>query len=230
MKIKNLILLTFVMILTVGCASQRVWSYKSEPHSMNVTPLINKKMAVLPLLDKRENTNSNMWAMYLIPGMPFGWQDFNTPEGAQMHMTSGIWLFKPTEDLSKAIAEDLNNSGIFQEAFFTYKASDADLVLRGELISTHYEGYMITYCLSVYGPLLWLLPVPSSYATNELEILLKIEDPTHNKVVWEKNFKKDAGDMGIGMYYMAPDFLYDKLLKEIMLEAIDSLKKNPPQV
>ncbi len=229
MKKKGLFLLMLAMVLNVGCANQKTWTYRAEPHTMGVTPLINKKLAVLPLLDSRENSNENMWAMYLIPLVPYGWQDYNTPEGAQMHITSGLWLFRPAEDFSKAIAEELNNSGIFQEAFFSYKASEGDLVLRGELKSTHYTGKLITYGLSIYGPLLWLLPVPSTYTTNEVELVVRIEDTAHNKVVWENTYKKDENGTGIGMYYHPSDFNYDKLLKEIMKDALDALKKTPPQ-
>ena len=87
--------------------------------------------------------------MYLIPLMPMGWQNLNTPETIQMHLNSGLWIFKPSEDFAKSIAEELNNSSIFKEAFFTNRESEGELVMRGKILSTKYDGYMYSYCLSM---------------------------------------------------------------------------------
>jgi hypothetical protein len=67
----------------------------------------------------------------MVPLMPFGWQDLNTPEGIQMHCNSGLWFFKPSEDLAKAVADELSSAQIFKEVFFTNRASEGDLVLKG---------------------------------------------------------------------------------------------------
>jgi hypothetical protein len=134
------------LAMTAGCATQRVWMYTAEP-AVQRTPVANKRVAVPPLSDSRENLNRNLAGLCFIPLMPYGWQTLRTPEGIQMHMTSGLWLFKPPEDFAKAIAEDLSRSGLFKEAFFTYRAADGDWTLKGEIKSTTYRGNMYTYCL-----------------------------------------------------------------------------------
>jgi len=68
--------------------------------------LYKGKAVVLPFEDLRTNENNNYWAMYMIPLMPFGWSNYSAPEGAQMHMNSGLWVnYKPTEDYPKALAQ-----------------------------------------------------------------------------------------------------------------------------
>ena len=139
-NVKNLSLFGLVLVLLSGCASQRVWMYRAESY-IKTKSLVNKTVALLPLSDRRENINRDLIGLGMIPLMPFGWQDMHSPEGMQRHLTSGIWLFRPPEDFAKAIAEELRNSGIFKEVFFTYKASEGDLVLRGQLKSAEAEKH-----------------------------------------------------------------------------------------
>ena len=136
--IRFFVIFIFVLLLT-GCAIQKQWQYKSESESVNKA-MINKSVSVIPFLDQRLSENSNMIGMYLIPIMPFGWQELNVPEGFQGHVTSAAWLWKPNEDIAKAVAEELNQSHLFKEVFFTNKASDGDIVLVGTIKSTKYNG------------------------------------------------------------------------------------------
>lgn len=96
-------------------------------------------------MDQRENSNTNAVLMYLIPLMPMGWQNLNTQETIQMHLNSGLWIFKPSENFAKSIAEELNNSSIFKEAFFTNRESEGELAMRGKILSTKYDVYMFSY-------------------------------------------------------------------------------------
>jgi len=213
-------LLAFLLIS--GCANQRAWTYKADPY-IPQTPILNKSVAVPPLSDQRENVNNNMWLIYLIPLMPFGWQDLNTPEGVQMHCNSGLWIFRPNEDFAKAIAEELNNTSMFKEVFFTHRSSDADLTLRGIINSTKYDGKIITYGLSVYGPMLWFIGLPVSYVVNYLDLQLELVETKTMKVIWQQSFQKNQDSLSI-LYALQPDFMYDTLLKDIMKEAIPSIR------
>jgi curli biogenesis system outer membrane secretion channel CsgG len=221
-KTTILFVVILMMLIMAGCSTQRAWTYKTEP-PVTAAPMINKSVAVSPLSNGRENVNKNMVAMYLIPLMPFGWQDLETPEGVEEHMTSGRWKFRPGEDVAKAIAEELNNSGIFKEAFFTPRSSEGDLFLRGEIKSTNYNGKMITYCLSFFGPALWLIGLPSSHVENVLALSLQLVDSKTYEVLWAGSYEKRDGNTS-WIYVSQADFLYDRLLKEIMKEVIPSLK------
>lgn len=217
-----LILGIFAALIFSGCSTQRVWTYKADPY-VKTEPLVNKSVAVPPLADHRKNENTNLIVLMYIPIMPAGWMNMNTPEGGQMHVTSGLWLFKPPEDIAKAIAEEINNSGIFKEAFFTNRASEGELNLRGTLISTYYHGSLISYCMSFYGAYLWLVGFPAGSYGNDLEISFELVEASTGKVLWNETYKKDFSKV-FWIYAPGADFRYDQLLKEIMKDVIQSLK------
>ncbi len=212
------------IILLIGCATQKAWQYGAEPE-VSSAALINKSVSIPPFSDKRINENSNYVGLYLIPLMPFGWQDLNTPEGVQMHITSGLWLWRPNEDIAKATAEEIAHAHIFKETFFTHRSSEGELVLQGTINSTKYDGKMITYGLSVEGPLLWFVGFPSSYVNNELSITLKLKDEKNNVVLWEKDYREEDGSIS-WIYSLQSDFEYPRLLKRILLNAVGDLKSN----
>jgi hypothetical protein len=223
---KKTLMLSLLGILAAlifsGCSTQRVWTYKADPY-VKTEPLVNKSVAVPPLADSRENVNNNLIGLMYIPVMPFGWMNLNTPEGGQAHVASGLWLFKPPEDLAKAIAEEINNSGIFKEAFFTNRASEGELNLKGNLKSTYYNGKIFTYCISFYGAYLWLIGFPAGSYENNLEISFELVEASTGKVLWNETYKKDFSKV-FWIYAPGADFRYDLLLKEIMKEIIPSLK------
>jgi hypothetical protein len=70
-----------------------------------------------------------------------------------MHVNSGLWQFRPADDFARAVAQEVDNARVFRETFVGNRASDADYVLLGEITSTKYEGKIISYGLSAYGPL-----------------------------------------------------------------------------
>jgi hypothetical protein len=222
MVVTGLVICALLMI--TGCTTQRVWVYKADPY-VKTEPLVNKSVAVTPLADSRANINQNRLLLMFIPLMPYGWMDLNTPEGEQSHINSGIWLFKPTEDIAKAIAEEIDNAGIFKQAFFTTRASEGELNLRGNLQSTYYYGKLFSYGLSIFGPDLWFLGLPAGTCKNTLEISLELVESSTGHILWSGQYKKDYREV-FGTYDVSADFYYDRLLKEIMKEVIPSLQKN----
>jgi len=215
-------LVCICILLATGCASQKIWTYGIEPESISPV-IIDKSVAIPPFSDQRLNENNNMFAMYLIPLMPFGWQTYNTPEGAQRHMNSGIWFWKPNEDIAKAAAEELNASHIFKEAFFTFRESDAPLILKGTVKSTKYNGKLFSYGLSVYGPLLWFVGFPSTTINNDLILSFKLVDKIKNVVLWEKEYQEKINRCN-WLYYVRSDFEYSALLKTIMADVINDIR------
>src|SRR5712692_6349191 len=125
-RMRCLRILAMLAVLS-GCATQRAWVYAPTlprvPGGMRP-----ERTVVLPFRDGRQNVNSNRLALYLIPLFPFGWADFEVPEGEQSHVGSGLWTnYKPTEDYPKALAEEFRNAGLFRESYFDFKEGDADL-------------------------------------------------------------------------------------------------------
>jgi hypothetical protein len=197
--------------VATGCASTRSWTYRPEA-PVDRQPIIDRTVVVLPVEDLRTNENTDLMALYLIPLMPFGWQTFDTPEGPDRHLTSRTWNFRPSEDIAKAIAQDLQNLGLFKESFFGFRSSDADLVLRSQLHSTRYESRLISYCLSVYGPLLWFIGFPSGTYSNELRLELRLEDRRTGELYWAGGVDEIEGSV-VWFYALDADFNYDSLLK-----------------
>ena len=207
----SLIAITLSM---VGCASQKAWKYGPEPFISGVPPQVDKTVVVTPFNDQRNNENSDMLAMRLIPLMPFGWQDLNTPEGVQMHLTSGLWIWRPNEDIAKAAYEEINSSNVFKEVFYSTRASEGDLVLQGTIKSTKYDGKLFSYGLSIEGPIFWLIGLPAANVSNELVVSFKLEDRKHNKVLWEKEYHEEESHISF-IYSLNSDFEYPDINRPI---------------
>jgi len=209
------LVLAILGLLEIGCSSARSWTYPVAPFT-DRPRAIEKSLAVTPLNDLRRPENSNNTFIYLLPLVPYGWQDLEQPEGVSHHILSGLWQFKPTEDIAKALAAEIHSYNIFREAFFTFRESEADFVLRGALTSTSYNGKMYTYGLSVYGPALWLIGFPAGSVTNQLSIKLELVERKSNKRIWEHDYSF-VYDAGVFWFYAMPeDFYYDKALKQLM--------------
>lgn len=228
MKKITLCLAAIAVLGLSGCASQKAWKYGPEAAS-NHPPIMDTSVIVTPFDDQRINENSNKYALYLIPLMPYGWQDLNTPEGVQIHANSGLWLWKPSEDMAKATAEEVENAKIFRETFFGNRASEADLLLKGSIKSSKYNGKLITYGLSAYGPALWWLGLPAASIDNELILNFKLVDQKNNLVLWEKDYQENVSKIS-SMYNLDSDFNYSEMLKKILLNVISDIKRNASSI
>lgn len=219
----RLVFILSIAILT-GCASQKAWKYGPELVA-NTPPLINQSVIVTPFDDQRLNENKNRYAFYLIPLMPYGWQELNTPEGVTAHANSSLWQWKPSEDMAKAAADEVNNARIFKEAFFGNRASEAQLLLKGTIKSTKYDAKIYSYCLSAYGPALWWLGLPATSADNELSLNFKLVDQTTNATLWQKDYS-DKTSVTSSLYSQDSDFNYSEMMKKIMLNVVSDLRSN----
>jgi len=209
------LLLILSVLMTAGCANQKAWVYRANSYPP-APGSSGKKIAVLAYDDARENKNSNAVMMYMIPLMPVGWQDLSAPEGTQMHITSGMWLnYKPTEDYPKALAEDLRKTGVFADAYFTFRKEDSDYAVTGKILSTKYKGCVISYGLSVYGPLLWLIGFPAASTSNDLSVELTLTDTKIEKALLTKVYHATPRKDISWLYVMKDDFNYAEMLAEV---------------
>lgn len=223
-KIKAGFLILVILFVVTGCSTQKAWVYTPSPLSMNEA-LSQNKAVVLPFDDLRQNENNNKFFIYMIPLVPFGWGDYTVPEGAVMHANSGLWVnYKPTEDFPKALAQELNNRRIFQEAYFDYKRGDGDIIVKGEILSTMYNGKVISYGLSVYGPLLWYICFPATFVENDLEVRLTCIDARSNNPLFTKAYKAPTYSATSIIYSLQNDFNYAAMLKGVYNQFIDDIK------
>lgn len=211
-------------LLSPGCMMEQSWVYGPEPESTE-SIVVQKSLAVPPFKDLRTNKNSNFFLMYLVPLVPFGWQDYNAPEGASMHTNSGMWKFRPDEDFAKAAAAEVNAAHIFKEAFFTNRASEGELVLEGQIETIGYGGALLSYGLSAYGPLLWIVGFPATVTSNQLAVDLTLKARGDNRILWKKAYKRDGKKVVSWLYYLRPDFHYPEWMKEILVDACKEIRE-----
>lgn len=178
---------------------------------------------MLPFSDKRSNENSDRYNLYLIPLMPFGYQDLSSPESVPVHANSSLWMnYNPKDDFAKAMAEELNSSGLVDEASFANSNRGYDYYIKGELISTEYKGKLFSYGLSIYGPILWVI-LPATHVANDLEVRLSLIDTKSQKVVFAKNYKSEHYSK-IGWIYNLPnDFRYPEMLAGLYKDFIGDI-------
>jgi len=206
-----------LLIFSVGgCATYPSWIYRVD-RPVTQEPLINKTVAVLPLLDAREGINRSMFGIAIIPLVPFGWETFTFPD-----MPKGI-IFK--ERISKSISEELNACGLFKEAYYAERPADADdLIMKGVLRRSEYKGKLFSYCLSVYGWIPWVLGLPTTQYKNELWIELQLIEKDTGEVLWSDAFRREISVLS-WLYVPKSDFYFNKLLKGMMRDAIPSLQQ-----
>jgi hypothetical protein len=228
MKRRKIVLLGFLLIPSVfltACAQQKAWVYKSNSFDFAM-PAARRTAVVLPFQDQRENRNSNAYACYMIPLFPFGWMNFDAPEGAQMHATSGLWVnYKPTEDFAKALAEDLSTASIFEDVGFGYKKGDSDVVFTGKILNTKYKGKILSYGLSVYGPIFWLFGAPAATLSNELSLELSCEDAKSGNVLFSKTYTAPKYKKVAWIYSLPNDFNYPTMIRAIYKDFVDHVGK-----
>jgi hypothetical protein len=221
--------LLLVLLACGACQNPRSWSYAPEAPRTRVA-VLDRSVAVLPALDQRDDDNSDSAALYLVPLMPWGWQDFSRPETANRHMTSTMWQFRPDEDIAKAVAAELQGSGLFREAFFTMRPSEGELTMTVTVKRLAYDGKLISYGLSVFGPILWWI-LPAGTANNEMQLAFELKDRASGNTLWSGAGQRSYESGPFWIYSMPSDFEYDNLLKSIVLQdllpALERLKTAP---
>ena len=149
---------------------------------------------------------------------------FNVPEGYQMHITSGLWInYKPTEDFAKALATELQNAQIFKEAHFDFGRGDANIIVNGKILGTQYNGKILSYELSAFGPLLWLFGLPAGTFSNDLSIELRCIDAGSNRQLFSKTYTAPTYSKTAWIYSLPSDFNYSEMLKALYKEFLSDL-------
>lgn len=228
-----LIVLLGLAVICTGCGTTAKFVYPADPAKLARVaekPHFDKAVAVLPFEELRGNANtSGTYWLYLIPLMPCGWCDYQRPDAARMFNSVNEFDFNPHEDLAKAAATSLQQSGLFKDVFFTYggEKQNADLLFTGQIESTTYKGFIYSYGLSVEGPLLWLIGLPAGSSEDNLALNFKLKDAKTDQVLWKHSYtgKKSVVQ---GLYYnWGHDVLgYSELMENIMNQAVVDLDKS----
>lgn len=235
MRNAALALIGISAVALAGCNTQAKWTYPLDPSKLYRAPHSSGELtvAVLPFRESRPVTNrsATMW-LYLIPGFPFGWVKYERPESARMFNTINEFEMELDEDFAKAAARSLDESQLFRRAYFTHggETREADLLLQGTARHTTYRGVVITYGMSVYGPLLWFFGLPAGTSTNVMDVTLSLSD-REGRELWSYEFSDKDGVVQ-GLYYnFGNDAVhFAELFAKAMNGALQNLAEDLPAI
>ena len=231
MKTKLITILLALSLLS-GCGTTAKFIYPAKGRNLirfSDGPAYQKKVAVVPFEDMRGDKNQcGTMFLYIIPLMPFGYVEYERPDGARTFISIYEFDFDMSEDLAKAAAYSLRKSNLFVDAFFTFGGDkeNAQLLLEGEVFSTVYNGKTFSYGLSVFAPYLWLIGLPAGSSRNDIVLNLKLTDLTTEKRIWEKNYNL-THKIVLGLYYHYGHDVkgYTYMMQEIMNDAIEDMNR-----
>ena len=231
--------------LAVGlgaCASDnRAWQYPPNPSAEAVFTqsgtALPYRIAVPPLKDERGTTNetSSYWPVAL-PMVPYAERTFERPESLQDPEHVDTIEFDPPRDLSKAIASELNQAGIFSSVTYTEQPdpSNADFVLEGTLGSTTWSRRVTTYGFGGLGTVFWFLGAPIGTNTGALEINLRLV-PINDRSTTLWSFRMQFNSQHVeGPYYNLEESVlkYPRALQyglEVAVNDLNRLAKERPE-
>lgn len=234
-------------MLSASCSHPRgAWEYRASSYPATAQPALNRTVVVVPFKDSRPNENTTKFfgmPMLMIPLIPYGWADYARPEDpatvklqdvfiggydAMFHRDRiTAWQFRPERDFAAAAAEELSVSGFFKEVVFSEQVADRDLVLRGELTSTRYLAKAYMYGLGLLVLPLGMVGAPIGHVSNELAIEFVLEERVTGASLWRKSYH-ETKEATCYLYWMPPEFYYDKLFNSIMRDVVKSLQAELP--
>jgi len=219
----------------LACNTQAKWTYPVDPQALYRTPLKPTELVigVLPFREERPVTNRAATSLlYMIPLMPYGWVTYERPEAARMFNTIAEYQFSVDEDLGKAAARSLEQSGLFRRVYFTLggETREADYLFQGTARRTLYEGRIFSYGLSVVGPLLSLIGLPLGESINTIDLEYQLVDPD-GRVAWSHTTSGEDSTIQGFFYNYGNDALnFATLMEKSMNEALEDLAPHVGQL
>jgi hypothetical protein len=94
----------------------------------------------------------------------------------------------------RAIADDLNASGLFREVRFVEADATGgfDYVLRGVVRESPLRNSATSFGLGMAGVLLWIIPVPMQKTSASVVVDLELTEVASGEVVWRRSLDSDV--------------------------------------
>lgn len=192
-----------------GCAPvfQGTVGYKSQTVAQKTYPAT---VAVPPLTDRRGNVSKNRTGLIFVPLVIYATAIDDRIEKGPAWGTKNQYGypkgFAPAYFLQGSLAQELQQSRLFQNAVPAaneQQAQYADLVLKGELLSTRFTTKGWTYGLSAFALYsFYLFGLPTCTTAQELTLKLELLRPGSSKPLWSgMASEKMTGSAGI--YYLS---------------------------
>jgi len=177
---------------------------------------IDRSVAVLPFEEARPprlySTTGRMFLTYvpLLPyvTLPFERLDESVEKqskgiarggagitmGAEQNVAPPFDRYTYPRSFPRAIAEDLNSSGLFREVRFveTMPAEGFDYSIQGSVRESPLRSSATSFCLGIVGVLLWILPVPMQKTTASVSIDVTMTDAHSHEVVWSRTLESEV--------------------------------------
>ena len=219
-----LIVLAFGLLLA-GCATKAGWQYQPSASTASTTPL-PVTVAVEHFQDQRGTGNSRYFFLCVIPLVPYCSASYKRPENANGFLTETAYNFRPSDDLAQATAAELRQAGLFREVYVTDRPSDpnAQLLLRGDIISTDWDGTAYAYLIGPYANLFYILGLPIGSVQDTLNLKLEPVDNANGHILRAHEISQSCAQTE-GLYYnYAEDFGYPQMFRDGITPAIASLE------
>jgi len=214
-----------------GCLGNRNWQYPPSSTgsylSSKADAAVPAKAIVLPLEDLRGQGVKEEYWKAAIPLVPWGDTIYQRPETAETPEEVDVVRFDPPHDFAQSIAAELNKAGVFSAVQYAKDENQypAEMAFRGRLRSTEWKRRLYSYLLAPVGVVFWMLGLPMSETTTDLELDLRltpVNDPT--KVLWSMTMDFEGKQMD-GPYYGLENAVesYPLALQEALKPAIADL-------
>ena len=223
-KTSFLIALSLVVVLS-GCSSRAGWQYQASATRVAAAPA-PVVVGVEHFQDKRGTENSRYFWVCVIPLVPYCTSTYKQLENANGFLTEAAYNFRPSDDLAKATADELQQAGLFQEVYVTDRPSDpnANLLLRGTVLNTDWVGTQYSYLVSGYAGVFYLLGLPIGTVDDSLSLTLELVNNANGQVLWRHEITGHY-EKTEGFYYnYAQDFGYPQMFHEGIAPAISELQ------
>ncbi len=224
LNVNFLVAVAFGLLLT-GCSTKAGWQYQPSATRVAATP-VPATVAVEHFEDQRGTENSRYFWVCAIPLVPYCTADYKRPENANGFLTEAAYNFRPSDDLAQATAAELRQAGLFREVYLTDRPSDpnAQLLIRGNIISTDWDGKAYSYLVSGYSFVFYLLGLPMGSVQDTLSLKLELVDNSNGQVLWTHEITQSY-EKTEGLYYnYAEDFGYPQMFHDGIAPAIASLQ------
>jgi hypothetical protein len=107
----------------------------------------------------------------------------------------------------------LRQAGLFREVYVTDRISDpnAQLLIRGNIINTDWDGTGYSYLVSGYAVVFYALGLPMGSVHDTLSLKLDLVDNSNGQVLWTHEITQSY-EKTEGLYYnYAEDFGYPQM-------------------
>ena len=115
---------------------------------------------------------------------------------------------------------------MFREVYVTDRPSDpnAQLLIRGTIVSTDWDGQAYSYLVGPYAGLFYLFGLPMGSVQGTLSLQLQLVDNSNGRVLWAHEITQNYENPE-GLYYnYAEDFGYPQMFRDGIGPAIASLQ------